>query len=56
MMELGNVNVAFDEEEMRAKLDRIDELRPRQPIAPHASGGLVEGIRDFIFQSTAKRP
>lgn len=51
MMELGNVNVAFDETEMRAMLDRIDDLRPRHPIAPHASGGLVNGIRDFIHRS-----
>ena len=54
MMELGNVNVAFDEAEMRAKLDHVDDLRPRHPIAPHASGGLVDGIRDFIFQTAGK--
>lgn len=50
MMELGNVNVAFDEAELRAKLDRVDELKGREPIGAHASGGLVDGIRDFIFQ------
>lgn len=56
MMELGNVNVAFDEAEMRAMLDRVDELRPRHPIAAHASGGLVDGIRDFIHRSTGRSP
>lgn len=56
MMELGNVNVAFDETELRAKLDQVDDLRARDPIGPHASGGLVEGIREFIFQGAlAKR-
>jgi UDP-N-acetylglucosamine transferase subunit ALG13 len=50
MMALGNVNVAFDEDELRAKLDGIDSLRPREAIAAHASGGLVEGIREFIFK------
>ncbi len=49
MMALGNVNVAFDEIELRAKLDLIDELQGREPIEVHASGGLVEGIREFIF-------
>lgn len=50
MMELGNVNVAFDEAELREKLDHVDELQPRTPIGPYASGGLVEGIRNFIFE------
>jgi UDP-N-acetylglucosamine transferase subunit ALG13 len=49
MMELGNVNVAFDETELRAKLDQIDALRGREAIGPHATGGLVQGIREFIF-------
>jgi len=56
MMELGNVNVAFDEDEMRAMLERIDDLRPRHPIAAHAAGGLVDGIRDFIHRSTGRSP
>lgn len=50
MMALGNVNVAFDEAELREKLDRVDELQGREPIGAHASGGLVDGIREFIFQ------
>lgn len=50
MMALGNVNVAFDEVELREQLDRIDSLQARATIASHASGGLVEGIREFIFQ------
>jgi UDP-N-acetylglucosamine transferase subunit ALG13 len=50
MMALGNVNVAFDEHELLDKLACIDDLQPRSPIGPHASGGLVEGIRNFIFE------
>ncbi len=53
MMALGNVNVAFDEAELRAKLDRVNELQGREPIGAHASGGLVDGIREFIFQGGA---
>lgn len=56
MMELGNVNVAFDEVELRQKLDHVDELQPRSPIGAHASGTLVEGIRDFIFQGKGTPP
>jgi UDP-N-acetylglucosamine transferase subunit ALG13 len=57
MMELGNVNVAFDEAELRMKLEHVDELTTaREPIAPCASGGLVEGIRDFIFHPREAKP
>ena len=54
MMELGNVNVAFDEDELRAKLEQVDELRARAPIGAFASGGLVKGIHDFIFRGPSK--
>jgi len=56
MMELGNVNVAFDEDEMLAKLDLIDRLQAREPIAPYASGPLVEGIRNFIWTGRGTPP
>ncbi|WP_193210590.1 glycosyltransferase [Luteolibacter marinus] len=49
MMALGNVDVAFDEAELRERLDHVDELRAKSPIADHASGSLVDGIRSFIF-------
>ena len=54
MMELGNVNVAFDEDEMLSKLEIVDSLRPRTPIGSHASGPLIEGLRSFIFQGNGK--
>jgi UDP-N-acetylglucosamine transferase subunit ALG13 len=56
MMELGNVNVAFDEAEMFAKLDIVDSLQAKDPIGPHASGSLVEGIRHFIWHGKGTPP
>lgn len=53
MMSLGNVTVAFDEAELREKLDRIDELLPKEKIEQVASGPLIDGIRRFIFQGKA---
>lgn len=51
MLSLGNVNVAFDEAELREKLDQLDTLIPREKIAPVASGPLIEGLRSFIFSA-----
>lgn len=49
MMEMGKVNVAFDEAELRAKLDHLDALIPREKIPPVATGPLIDGLRSFIF-------
>lgn len=49
MMELGNVNVAFDELELRERLDRLDALTGPKSIGETASESLVNGLRDFIF-------
>lgn len=51
MMNLGNVTVAFDEAELREKLDHLDSIIPRERIAPVASGPLIDGIRSYIFRS-----
>ena len=56
MMALGNVNVAFDEDEMFQKLDIIESLQARAPIQPYATGGLVEGIRNFIWEGRVTPP
>ncbi len=50
MMELGNVNVAFDESELRDRLEHLDELKQPKTIGDSASDGLVRGLRDFIFE------
>jgi UDP-N-acetylglucosamine transferase subunit ALG13 len=53
MMSQGNVTVAFDEAELRAKLDQLDSIIPREKIPPVASGPLIEGLRGFIFEGKA---
>ena len=49
MMGLGNVTVAFDEAELREKLDTLDTLTPRKKIPHVANGPLIGGLRSFIF-------
>lgn len=49
MMELGNVNVAFDETELRERLEQLDDLKQPKSIGESASDGLVRGLREFIF-------
>jgi UDP-N-acetylglucosamine transferase subunit ALG13 len=49
LVEVGGVNVAFDEQELRAKLDHLDELSIGRKIGDYASDSLLSGIRDFIF-------
>jgi UDP-N-acetylglucosamine transferase subunit ALG13 len=49
MMSLGHVTVAFNEAELREKLDQIDAIIPREKIHPVANGPLIDGLRSFIF-------
>jgi len=49
MMETGGVHVAFNEAELRDKLDHLDSLTRGRQIGSFASESLVTGIRDFIF-------
>jgi UDP-N-acetylglucosamine transferase subunit ALG13 len=51
MMGLGNVTVAFDEDDLREKLDHLDDLIPRAKIPPVANGPLIDGLRSFIFEA-----
>ncbi len=51
MMSQGTVSVAFDEAELREKLDQLDTIVPREKIHPVATGPLIDGLRDFIFQA-----
>lgn len=48
LSELGKVNVAMDESELRAMLDNLAQLRPREKIGAYASESLVTALRDFI--------
>lgn len=48
MKELGNVNVAFDDDELRLRLDHLDELQSIGRIGPFASETLLNGLHSFI--------
>lgn len=52
MQSMGHVAVAFDENELREKLDHLDELLPKEKIPPFAGGPLVAEIRRFVFSAT----
>lgn len=49
--ERGLVTAALDAEDLREKLDGIDDLVARPPIAEAASGPLIDTLRDFIRQA-----
>ncbi len=53
LSELGKVNVAMDETELRSMLDRLGDLRPREKIGAYASDSLVSALREFIARSRA---
>ncbi len=48
LSELGKVNVAMDEVELRARLDRLGDLRAREKIGAYADAGLIGALREFI--------
>lgn len=52
MMNLGNVNVAFDENELRHRLEHLDDLRPPTRIGLFASESLLCGLRGFVHRET----
>lgn len=50
LSELGKINVAMDESELRNMLDHLGQLRPREKIGAYASDSLIAALRDFIEQ------
>ncbi|MCP3919071.1 MAG: glycosyl transferase family 28 [bacterium] len=48
LAELGAVTPAWDEHELRARLDEIDGLVAAAAIKPHASTELLERVRSFL--------
>jgi UDP-N-acetylglucosamine transferase subunit ALG13 len=52
---LGKVNVAMDDEELREQLDRLEELKAREPIGPFASRQLIDALRGFIQTRPPRR-
>jgi UDP-N-acetylglucosamine transferase subunit ALG13 len=45
---LGKVNVAMDEQELRARLDQLDTLQAREKIGAFASPELITALQNFI--------
>jgi UDP-N-acetylglucosamine transferase subunit ALG13 len=52
---LGKVNVAMDDEALRDQLDRLEELKAREPIGPFASRELIDALRGFIQAGPPRR-
>lgn len=48
LSELGKVTVALDEADLRARLDRLDDLKPREKIGAYAGADLISALRGFI--------
>jgi len=51
LLDLGKVSVAFDETELRSRLDHLDQVTPREKITPYASDELISALRDFISRA-----
>lgn len=54
MKELANVNVAYNETDLRHQLDRLDRLMDPRPIGYTADENLLKGLRSFLFKSGAR--
>ena len=50
LSEMGKINVAMDDDELRAMLDGLGELRSREKIGAYASDSLITALRDFIVR------
>lgn len=48
LAELGKVNVALDETELRRCLERLDQYKPREKIGAYAGPELLSALREFI--------
>jgi UDP-N-acetylglucosamine transferase subunit ALG13 len=48
MKETASVNVAFDENDLRERLDQIDTMPSSRQIGSHASESLIHGLWNFI--------
>ena len=54
MMALANVNVAFDEQELRERLDQLEAIKSPTPIGRFASPELLTALRGFILHAAAR--
>jgi len=52
----GRVGVAFNEDELRSCLERIDQWPARACIGPYAQPTLIAAVREFIDRRSRRRP
>jgi len=50
-LELGHINVAFDENELLAKLDDLDNMKSGRYIEAHPPTQLIDTIRQFVTRN-----
>lgn len=48
LLELGKINVALDERELRLQLSHLDQLQARDRTGPYASASLLSAVREFV--------
>lgn len=53
LVQLGSIHAAFDEDELSAHLNRIDQLGVTSQVPPFAQPQLLDGIRNFISPQAA---
>ncbi len=49
LLELGRINVAFDEAELRQKLANLQSVSSKNKLGEYATKGLTDSISTFIF-------
>jgi UDP-N-acetylglucosamine transferase subunit ALG13 len=55
MRDLYDVNVAFNEDELRHRLMNLDSLAPPASISGFANESLTKGLNDFIHEGATSR-
>jgi UDP-N-acetylglucosamine transferase subunit ALG13 len=48
LLDLGKINVAMDETELRTMVNAFGQLRPREKISAYANDSLITALREFI--------
>lgn len=55
LAEQGRVSVAFDETELRSRLDTLEAIAPSERVSPFASPKLLSALRRFVNAAGADR-
>lgn len=55
LLKLGKITVAFDEADLRQRLDRLDQLDVKARVGPYASERLTTALNDFIHRRPSSR-